>query len=250
MIVSKKVDGQLVKIFGFLLVFLALCYSIAINSFKNGKFTCNKYILNTYLYIVITFNILILMTLSMEYKDIDFRMSGWTLFGLFLISIGCIILMNKINSERVILKHLIWLIFVLILGYIFYPMYIKSNKGVVTSAMITTLSIVVILSIIAYVKPEWISLSMGPVLLIGLIGVIIFELLLLFVFQNQLSKNPWIFRASSYFVIFLFMGFILYDTKRLQINAKECVKADYIQESLHLFLDIFNIFIRLVGLSR
>lgn len=129
-------------------------------------------------------------------------------------------------------------------------MYIKSNKGVVTSAMITTLSIVVILSIIAYIKPEWISLSLGPVLLIGLIGVIIFELLLLFVFRNQLSKNPWIFRASSYFVIFLFMGFILYDTKRLQINAKECVKADYIQESLHLFLDIFNIFIRLVGLSR
>ena len=32
----------------------------------------------------------------------------------------------------------------------------------------------------------------------------------------------------------------------LQIRAKECVKADYIQESLHLFLDIFNIFIALL----
>ena len=46
------------------------------------------------------------------------------------------------------------------------------------------------------------------------------------------------------------MGFILYDTKRLQINAKECVKADYIRESLKLFLDILNIFVRLVGLGR
>ena len=44
MIVSKKVDGQLVKIFGFLLVFLALCYSIAINSFKNGQFFRVKYL--------------------------------------------------------------------------------------------------------------------------------------------------------------------------------------------------------------
>ena len=34
------------------------------------------------------------------------------------------------------------------------------------------------------------------------------------------------------------MGFILYDTKMLQIRAKECVNADYIQESLNLFLDI------------
>ena len=51
-------------------------------------------------------------------------------------------------------------------------------------------------------------------------------------------------------VIFIFMGFILYDTKRLQINAKNCVKADYIKESLKLFLDILNIFVRLVGLGR
>ena len=45
------------------------------------------------------------------------------------------------------------------------------------------------------------------------------------------------------------MGFILYDTKRLQINAKACVKADYIKESLSLFLDIFNIFVRILGLN-
>ena len=38
------------------------------------------------------------------------------------------------------------------------------------------------------------------------------------------------------------------DTKRLQINAKNCVIADYIRESLGLFLDIYNIFIRLLTL--
>ena len=72
----------------------------------------------------------------------------------------------------------------------------------------------------------------------------------IFLFRNKLGENAWLFRGISYFVILIFMGFILYDTKRLQINAKECVKADYIRESLKLFLDILNIFVRLVGLGR
>ena len=73
---------------------------------------------------------------------------------------------------------------------------------------------------------------------------------MLFLFRNRLNEKRWIFRGISYFVIFLFMGYILYDTKRLQINAKECVKADYIKESMKLFLDILNIFVRLLGLGR
>ena len=35
----------------------------------------------------------------------------------------------------------------------------------------------------------------------------------------------------------------------LQIRAKECKAADYIKESLHLFLDIFNIFVRLMRIE-
>ena len=250
MLLSKKVDQQLLKIFGFSLVFLALCFSIANNSFKDGKFTCNKYLLNTYLYIVLTFNIIILLTLGLEYANYELRLTLLGLFGLFLVSIACIFFMHSIDSESVVLKHSVWLVFVLIMGLIFYNMYITSDKGVVASAMFTTLCITVFLSVLAYLKPEWISLSLGPLLFLGLIAVIILEITLLFVFRNKLGQKSHIFRAISYFVIFLFMGYILYDTKRLQMNAKACVKADYIRESLKLFLDIFNIFVRLVGLNR
>lgn len=250
MLLSKTSDKQLLKIFGFSLVFLVLCFSIANNSFKDGKFTCNKYLLNTYLYIVLTFNIIILLTLGLEYRNYNYRMSWAILLGLFLISIACIFFMHSIDPEKVVLKHSVWLVFVLIMGFIFYPMYMTSDKGVVASAMFTTLCITVFLSLIAYIKPELISLSLGPILFLGLIAVIILELTLLFVFRNKLGQKSHIFRAISYFVIFLFMGYILYDTKRLQMNAKACVKADYIRESLKLFLDIFNIFVRLVGLNR
>ena len=250
MLLSKNLDQQLIKIFGFSLIFLVLCFSIANNSFKDGKHTCNKYLLNTYLYIVLTFNIIILLTLGLEYGNFEYRMNLLTLIGLFLVSIACIFFMHSIDPEKVVLKHSVWLVFVLILGLIFYPLYLTSDKGVVASAMFTTLCITVFLSVLAYLRPEWISLSLGPILLLGLVAVIILELTLLIVFRNQLGEKSHIFRAISYFVIFLFMGFILYDTKRLQMNAKSCVKADYIRESLKLFLDIFNIFVRLVGLNR
>ena len=74
------------------------------------------------------------------------------------------------------------------------------------------------------------------------------ELSLLIIYKKNYNKINNILRVMSYFFIVLFMTFILYDTKRLMINAKNCINADYIKESLGLFLDIFNIFVRILGL--
>ena len=52
MLVSKKFDKSLLRSC-FVLVLIGVIYSVVINSFDNGKFTCNKYLLNTYLYIVL-----------------------------------------------------------------------------------------------------------------------------------------------------------------------------------------------------
>ena len=56
----------------------------------------------------------------------------------------------------------------------------------------------------------------------------------------------------AYVAVVLFTLFILYDTKRVQENSKTCVegKADYINESLNLFLDILNIFQNLVMIKE
>ena len=240
----------LISLLSVLLVFCVIVYSIAINSFKDAKFTCNKYLLNTYLYILLTFNILAIMMLSMEYNKVNFRPNFIVFIGIFLLTLGCIFAMHMIDSEKVFLKHLVWLAFVIFIGLIFYPMYSSiPDKKMIISALVTTLGLVLVLSAIAYIKPEYISLSWGPALLFMLIGVIIFELVTLIIMGFTKSYNSMLLRGISYFVIFLFMGFILYDTKRLQVNAKECVKADYIKESLGLFLDIFNIFVRLLGLN-
>ena len=250
MLVSKKFDKSLLQIACFVLVLIGVMYSVAINSFDNGKFTCNKYLLNTYLYIILAFNLMIIINLILEHFKVMFPLSLMVLLPLFFVNIGVIFMLHRIDPEKVLLKHLVWSVFVLIMSLIVYPLYVSSDKKIIISSLFTTLFITVVLSIFAYAKPELISLKLGPILFFSLLIIIVMELLLMFLFRNKLGKNPKIFRAISYIVIFIFMGFILYDTKRLQINAKECVKADYIKESMKLFLDILNIFVRLVGLGR
>lgn len=247
----KTPTSSLLSLFIAILILTVVMFSIVINSFKNGQFTCNKYILNTYLYIILTFNILAILCLSLEHKNISYDLSLFQILGIFLITIGLLISLHYIDPKYIFFKHFVWLLFVLGLGFIFYPMYNSfSDKSVVISAAFTTIMLTLILSAIAYIKPEWISLSLGPILFLLLLGGIIMEISLLIIYRNDYSKISSIFRAISYFFIIVFMGYILYDTKLLQIRAKECVKADYIQESLHLFLDIFNIFVRILGLSR
>jgi FtsH-binding integral membrane protein len=249
--IIKTPTKSLLSVFISVLVFVTLLFLIAINSFKNGKFTCNKYILNTYLYVIITFNIIAILCLSLEHHKIQFQFTLMQFLGIFLITLGLIISLGFINPKYIVGKHFVWLLFILALGMIFYPMYNSfEEKSVVLSAILTTVMLTVFLSVVAFIKPELISFSLGPILLMILIAVIIMELSMLIIYRKDYTKIRGFYRGFSYFVIFLFMGFILFDTKMLQVRAKACVNADYIQESLHLFLDIFNIFVRVLGLSR
>jgi FtsH-binding integral membrane protein len=217
------------------------------NAFKNNKFTCSKYILNTYLYILLSFIFIALLLQLLDYKKFNFRLNFIQFIGIFILTIGILILTMMTKPSNVILKHLLWMIFVLLIGIILYPLYIHKSKESVLTALISTIGITVILSIIAFVKPEWISLKLGPILFILLIAGIILELTSILLGGH---RTPLIFKGFMYFFIVLFSLYILYDTKMLQIRAKNCIKADYVNESLHLFLDIVNIFARMLSLGR
>ena len=51
------------------------------------------------------------------------------------------------------------------------------------------------------------------------------------------------------FIIGLFILFVMYDTKLIQVHAKNCKEktVDYINESLGLFIDALNLFQSLVN---
>ena len=94
------------------------------------------------------------------------------------------------------------------------------------------------------------SLSWGPVLFVLLLAGIVLELISIFVFGTHRDRQSYIYKGFMYFFIVLFSFYVLYDTKMLQVRAKLCKVADYLNESLNLFLDIVNIFVRILALSR
>jgi len=243
-------DKLLLNIFATILVFILTIFAIANSAIKNKKFICNRYILNTYLYIILTLNIIAIQVLLMKYNNINFNPNLLMLIAIFISTICCIIALNRISPKEMLLKHSVWILFILLMGLMFYPMYLIYSKqqGLIMSTILTTLILFLGLSLLAYLKPELISLSWGSVLFMLLSGGVIIELVMLFLLPKKyVSKKR--FKMMSYFFIGLFMMYILFDTKRLQVNAKNCIVADYISESLKLFLDIWNIFIRLLSLK-
>ena len=243
--------------------------SILNNSFKNGTFTCDKYILNTYLYLIlaIVFVALFVQTLTLNNVDIFVKMiqthKYLFLFGILIGLIGSIIGMAFTDPTNVIIKHLWWTMFITFSAILFQPihmMYIKSGQQqVIINALIITFILVATLTGIAFYKPDFIKLSWGPVLFFALLGAIIVEVIS--ILTNSHS------RIMHYIVIAIFIGYLLYDTKFMRERAKKClvkcdyynfnrldpinkcVKPDYIKESVNLFLDIYNLFLRILGLG-
>ena len=244
-------NNLLLQIFSALLVFVCLVFGIWNSAITDGQFVCNRYILNTYLYIILTLNLLALQVLIMEYNNVTFLPNLLLFFGIFILTLIAIVALHKISPKQIVIKHIVWLSFIILMGLLFYPMYgvYAHRKGYIAATMLTTILLFICLSAVAFMRPDLISLSWGPVLFALLLGVIVLEVLMLIFNKGYTTSSKW-YKLISYFVVGLFMVYILYDTKRLQINAKKCVIADYISESLKLFLDIWNIFVRLLSLGR
>ena len=117
-------DKLLLYIFSSLLVFVCVIFAIANSAIKNSKFICNRYILNTYLYIILTLNIIALQILIMKYYKFKFNPNILLVIAIFILTIGCIIALHGISPKQMILKHGVWLLFVLLIGLMFYPMYL------------------------------------------------------------------------------------------------------------------------------
>ena len=225
---------------------------IANNAIKNGKFTCQKYVLNTYIYICLSFLLIALENLVLEHQRFKFDKIGGYIWLIVILMFASIIAIHFIPRTNLPLKHLVWLIFILGAGFIFHPLYIVSRyTKTFISALLTVAILVVLITFFVFLKPELVSLKMGPVLFWLLLIGIVMEIVSRFIIKDK-EKKVTSYKLFSYFFIVLFTGYLLYDTRKLQENAKTCIEslgADYIGESLGMFLDIFNILVRVMGLK-
>jgi FtsH-binding integral membrane protein len=241
------------------------------SAFKNGNPTCDNFILNVYLYLAFSIVAVGLSSYFYNYifsnpKDRNkylpigqtFAYGGYGLYLIlsYLICFGLIFYLSfseSFGNKNFKLIHIIWLLFLFLISSGVYP-YFKSIefKDVVEDALLITGSIFAIMSSIVFMFPTFFEKTynfMTTGLFISLIVIILFELgnIIFNRDPNSLIKN---FKITSYIVIVLFTLFVSYDTQRMIMLKEMCSSLpNYPKFSLDFFLDILNIFKRIVFLK-
>ena len=123
--------------------------------------------MNTYLYVILSFVLLSLMISLLNYNNVMVQLKGMAYFASFLVLIGLVISLNFIVPDtklKMVLKHVLWLV-ILSLFALQLSLIVKyTSSGVLANTLLTTGLLVLALTAIAFWKPEWISLKMGPIL--------------------------------------------------------------------------------------
>ena len=86
-----------------------------------------------------------------------------------ILQIVILVVLMHINPQNVVLKHSLWLLFILMLGtgtLIFYK--VAEGNNTLHQVLLILVGILGMFTAIAFIKPEWISMSWGPVLLFSL----------------------------------------------------------------------------------
>ena len=130
-------------------------------------------------------------------------------------------------------------------GYTLYPLF-QIDPQLFSIVKFQALFVMTILTLFTFWKPHLISLSWGTTLFVLLIGLIVIQLFALIIPGFYTSKINYFI---SYISLILFAFFMLYDTKRLMTKARQCVRADYINDSMGIVLDGLNIFSDLFGIQ-
>lgn len=241
----------------------ALLTLIYKSAFKNGKPQCNNFVVNVYLYLALALSIVgcfihlynyILNSPSEVVKYISReetyrQISKYMLISIIITLLSVIYLSFRplFSKNGYVLNHFIWLVFLSSISLTLYP-YFKAKEYSIQLQKVLLMVILIFLfmSGLVFIIPQFIKTTYAIAtsgLLIGLLSIIVIELFLYI--TGQYTKS--IYNIISYIVILLFSLFISYDTYSLFMFAKICINSpNYPLLSTNLFLDIINLFVRLL----
>jgi FtsH-binding integral membrane protein len=233
----------------FLCIIFIVSAIISKNAFKNGKPTCDAYIINAYLYIFLGLTIV---------GYVGNRGSECNFSTLFLVacalgSILSIIMIGLTPQSNFFLSHGLWIFFTICLGFILSVALKNASRKTMREAIIISLIIFFSMTCLAVIGHNRLVKhlgNIGMILFYSLVSVILLELYYIFFkdYTRQIQKN------ISYVVIVLFSAFLVYDTVLLRERSKLCSNtsnpANYPKESLNIILDVLNLFVRLQNVLR
>ena len=107
-------------------------------------------------------------------------------FLYLILQIVLVVVLMRVNPQNIVLKHSLWLLFILMLGtgtLVFYK--VAQGNNTLHQVLLILVGILGMFTAIAFIKPEWISMSWGPVLLFSLIALIITQIVVYIFFPNR-----------------------------------------------------------------
>lgn len=216
-------------------------------AFKDGKPTCDNFVLNTYLYAVFYLSLLgyfIAVLMSMNIKWNQVGLGIWILF--FLVNIISYFAIVLISKKQVVLKHVLSFvyiasasIFLTILFELFFPGSIFLSIGL-------TFLLFMILSIIVWKYPAYFSSSISLPLFIVFFLIIIAEFIIQVFYPGSILE-----KAIILIVLLIVCYLLIVRTKRMIEQEKTCVQEDgpdYVRNGIGLVLIIENMISRILSL--
>lgn len=242
---------------GLFVVTIAMILLTKMTSFdEKGVPTCNHYVINTYLYLALSILFLgwAMVVFPFSISDNLFYMLSFILLSLSLIVYIALQNDYQTTMEEVWWSHLSWLAFILLISfttnrYLHHPIYSKH----ISSVMMMVALIFTVMSSLVYLMPQFFENTYSEAmlgLLLGLMVILVLEVLTVISMFFGYKKNN-LFHYTSYAVIVLFSFFISYDTSRMFSFAQSCQDMpNYPKASVTFFLDIINLFQRIMMLQR
>jgi FtsH-binding integral membrane protein len=219
------------------IVLLALTY---FSSFKGLTPTCDRFVLNTYFYLLTSFMIMLSIYEYIKEKDEFIEKVNKNIIPVLVAYICLFIGILFIPKEYVLIKHALWLTFIFISSILLTR--IKDDEDLKQTALLTA-TIFAVVSLIAYYFKD--ALASHNISWTSLGLFIAFSLLSIFIKNDKSDLS----KLLGILIIGFVCYFILVETKELFLKQDECIFPDYVNESAGFFIYIKNIFYRLNDLS-
>lgn len=259
-------SNTLLKLFSCLIVIVIICILIGQYAFKNGILTCDHYVFNTYLYIILAILLTFMVVLINDQTGIFNSLILWMVEGgpvkiivtfiiILLLFYWLIYELFKIDPQNIVASNAIWFTLIFILGFFLIPtIWFGRLTDVVGFAGILTIFITAIVGILGYYYGDNIvTFDWDKYLNYALWFLIIVIIVGIFCIRDIKNLSAFFF-VISIISLLIFVLLLLSNHKKLRENSEKCIDGkvipNYPVESFNLFIKIVIIFkdlIRILG---
>ena len=256
----EKIKGSntLIKLFCSLAIVVLICIMIGNYAFKSGHLTCDHYVFNTYLYIVLAIVLMFIVVLVNDQTGI-FNSLLMLMFsgGIFRIIISFIIFiiiyivltyaLYHVDPTNILASNGIWLSLIFITGLLLIPTIMLGRlTDVVGLAGIATLVVTIVVGLLGYyLGDKIITFDWDFYLYIALFVLLGAILFVPFYITTPEAMITFLYVISIISLI-IFILLLLSNHKKLKENSNKCIDGkvipNYPLESYGIIIKIVNIF--------